>query len=220
MCSKLQTLSFLAVSPRSYTIRSAVMRIGVKDVVKIVFMVSERSKYQARDPLLNSIVQALWRHASSAAAATDWLARRLRHHEHEEAYLVGLLHDIGELVVLRALDDFKISENSSLALSPALVEEVLTSAHTGLGFNFLMQRRIPEVYCRIARDHYQETLDAKDTLMAMIRLSDLAVRKLGLGLRPDPSLVLAATCEAGCLNVDEVTLAELEVMLEDFQAVA
>ena len=202
------------------TIRSAVMRIGVKEVLKIVFLVSERTKYHARDPLLGSMVRALWQHASASAAAADWLACRLKHKAREEAFLAGLLHDIGELVVLRALDEFKTSENPAMTLSPALVTEIMTSTHTELGFNFLARRRIPEVYCRIAHDHHQEKVDQADALMAMIRLSDLAARKLGLSLRPDASILLAATSEAACLGVDDIVLAELEVMLEDFQAVA
>jgi hypothetical protein len=84
-----------------------------------------------------------------------------------------------------------------------------------LGHNFLKQRRIPEVYCRIARDHHLEPCDPADVLMAIVRLADLSVRKLGLGIHPDPSLVLATTAEAACLDVNEIMLAELEVMIED-----
>jgi len=207
--------AFFGGLPEVNTIRTALLRIGLQQVIMMVFMVKERSKYQARDPVLIPVAQGLWRHASASAMAADWLACRLNQRVREEAFLAGLLHDIGELVLLRALDDFKSSEGPSFVLLPELVEEVLTSAHAELGFNFLKQRRIPEVYCRIARDHHRETCDPGDTLMAIVRLADLAVRKLGLSLRADPSLVLATTCEAACLDADEIMLAELEVMLED-----
>jgi putative nucleotidyltransferase with HDIG domain len=197
------------------TIGKAVSRMGLQQLTKIVFMASERSKYQARDPLLRPMVQAIWCHASGSAITADWLAHRLNYSEREEALLGGLLHDIGELVLLRALDEFRTSEDPRFELSGELVEEVLTSAHAELGFNFLKQRRIPEVYCRVARDHHQKTCDPRDTIMAMIRLADVAMRKFGLGLRPDPSIMLVNSPEAAYLGADEIMLAELEVMIED-----
>ena len=200
------------------TIRSAVMRIGLKEVIKIVSIVSERSKYEARDPMLIPMVRGLWQQTFAASLAADWTARKLNHKGYEEVFLAGLLHDIGELVLIRALDELKTQEGSRAGLSPELVEEVLVTAHAVTGFNYLNQRRIPEVYCRIARDHHQSTFDPQDTVMALVRLADLAVRKVGISLDPDPELVLTATSEAACLNTSEILLAELEIMLEDFVA--
>jgi HD-like signal output (HDOD) protein len=197
------------------TIRSAVMRLGLQQVVHLVYMASERSKYRARDPVLAPVAQGMWRHASASAMAMDWLAQRVGQRGREEAFLAGLLHNIGELVLVRALDEFKTAEAPALTLLPELVDEALTSAHTALGFDFLGQRRIPEVYCRIARDHHLETCDAGDSLMAMVRLSDLALRKLGLSMHSDGSLVLATTPEAAFLGADEIMVAEFEVMTED-----
>lgn len=197
------------------TIGKAVMRVGLQQVTNLTLMMSERSKYRARDPLLAPVVEGMWRQASASAIATDWLAARLSQRSREEAFLAGLLHDIGELVLLRALDAFKTTEDPDFVLSIELVKEVLASAHTEVGFNFLQQRRIPEVYCVIARDHHTEARDSGVSLMAMVRFSDLAVRKLGLGLYPDPSLVLASSPEAAYIGADEITIAELEVMLED-----
>jgi HD-like signal output (HDOD) protein len=197
------------------TISKAVMRVGLQQVTNLTLMMSERSKYRARDPLLAPVVEGMWRQASASAIATDWLAGRLNYRNREEAFLAGLLHDIGELVLLRALDEFKTKEEPGFALSLELIREVLASAHAELGFNFLRQRRIPEVYCLIARDHHQETRDVGVSLMRMVKLSDLAVRKIGLGLTPEPNLILSTTPEAVGLGTDEITIAELEVMLED-----
>jgi putative nucleotidyltransferase with HDIG domain len=198
------------------TIRKAVMRIGLQQVTHLVVMMSERSKYRVRDAVLVPVAQAMWQHASASALATEWLARRLNRRNHEEAFLAGLLHDIGEVVLLRALDEFKATEGRDFALSRELVEEVLSSAHAELGGNFLAQRRIPEIYCRIARDHHAPTCEPGDAIMAIVRLADLAVRKLGLSLHPDTSLMLATTLEAANLGADEITVAELEIMLEDY----
>lgn len=74
---------------------------------------------------------------------------------------------------------------------------------------------MPEIYCQIARDHHSEEISEGDLPMTIVRLANEGSRKLGVGLDPNPSLVLAATPEASLLNVSEILLAELEVMIED-----
>jgi hypothetical protein len=46
-------------------------------------------------------------------------------------------------------------------------------------------------------------------------LANLGCRKLGLGLENSPELVLPTTAEAQFLGVDEISLAEFEIALED-----
>jgi hypothetical protein len=48
-----------------------------------------------------------------------------------------------------------------------------------------------------------------------VRLVNHACRKAGVHSSPDPSLVLVATPEAQVLGLREITLAELEIVIED-----
>jgi len=67
----------------------------------------------------------------------------------------------------------------------------------------------------VARDHHREPADASNSLLLFVRLNDQACEKIGIGLHGDPAIALAATAEAQALGLGEVTLAELEIMLED-----
>jgi hypothetical protein len=49
---------------------------------------------------------------------------------------------------------------------------------------------------------------------------DQTCKKLGLGLSHDPTLILAIAPEAHALGVKEITLAELEIVIEDSQVLA
>ncbi len=183
---------------------------------RLVILVSERTKYTARDPDLCSKVQKLWEHASATAMAASWLARRLGFRKlEEEAFLGGLMHDVGRLVILRAIDEIKAAGQLPFDFSAQLVDEILDSAHTELGYNLLKKWEIPEVYCRIARDHHSESFDPTDIRHVTVRLVNHATTKMNLNLKPDASVVLIATPEAQCLGVTDIMLAELEIMLED-----
>ncbi len=197
------------------TIRSAIVRLGIPQVSRLVFLVSERSKYRAKDPDLHRKLQMLWHHAGATATAAHWLARRLNLRNLEDlVFLGGLLHDVGQLVILRALDEIKLADGP-FDVSSNLVQEVLRTAHAELGYNLLKLWNIPDVYCRMARDHHAEELDTSDTALVMVRLANMATAQLGVSLHPDPTLVLGDLPEAQCLGASDILLAELEIMLED-----
>jgi putative nucleotidyltransferase with HDIG domain len=198
------------------TIRAAVIRLSVQQVARLIYLVSERSKYSARDAQVHRRLQNLWRHSSAVAKGSHWLARRLNFKNLEDTvFLGGLLHDVGQLVILRALDEIKLKEDSPFDVSSNLVQEVLMSAHTGLGYELLKDWNIPETYCLIARDHHGEEYDASDFALGIVRLANMTASRLGLSLHPDPSLVLGDLPEAHSLGANEILLAELEIMLED-----
>jgi hypothetical protein len=74
---------------------------------------------------------------------------------------------------------------------------------------------LPETYCSIAVNHHKTEYDGNDILLVIVRLADLACRKVGKSLRPDPSVALVGASETQFLGIKEITLAELEIIVED-----
>lgn len=208
--------AFYAGLTQIRTIRAAVVRLSIHRVSRLVFLASERSKYRAESPELARRIQALWLHASATATGAHWLLRRLNFRKLEDAgFLGGLLHDVGHLVILRALDGIQAEQKIRLDTDSELVDEVLTAMHAELGHQFLKGWNIPDIYCRIARDHHAEEFDPTDTLIVAVRLANRATSKLGMSLIPESGLILNSLPEAQCLGTSDVLLAEMEIMLED-----
>ena len=203
------------------SIRSAVLRLGLQRVANLVFLASEKSRYTARHPYIATLMRDLWHHASACALAAEWISRRVRFPQLGETVFIGaLVHDIGKLFLLRVLDEMARDDAQGAVVSPDLVREVLDNAHTDVGHRLLQTWHLPEVYQTIVRDHHLEHPDAANVALQIVRLANHACNKVGVGLNPNPSLVLCATGEAATLGMTEIALAELEIILEDVMAQA
>jgi HD-like signal output (HDOD) protein len=197
------------------TIRDAIVRLGARQVTNVVTVVTQSQQYRTKDRTMAVYMQTLWKHALGCALGTKWFAEKTGYKElAPEGLLAGLLHDIGQLFLLQVLEDVQASE-TQLALSKPVIVEVLQHMHVEQGTMLMQHWNIPELYGEIVRQHHAETYDTHNTLLLMVRLVDMACKKVGIGLHHDPSMVLAATAEAQALDVKEVVLAELEIMLED-----
>ena len=220
------TAKVLSVSNSSFykgltqvdTVRNAIVRLGINEVSNIVMMVTHENNFRSKDPFVNGIMRNLWRHSVGCGMGSNWLAKKcgLRGMAHE-AFFAGLLHDVGKLLILTVIDDFKNSDDFDLQPSDSLLVEAMNSLHTSHGYSLMVHWNLPEKYCHVVRDHHQESFDPNDMLLALVCLANKACLKLGIGLPADEELVLVATPEAQTLNLTDVDLAQLEIMLEDSQ---
>ncbi len=197
------------------TIRDAIVRLGARQVTNVVTVVTQSQQYRTKDKSMAAYMQTLWKHSLGCALGTKWFAEKTGYKElAQEGLLAGLLHDIGQLLLLKVLEDVQASE-PELILSKPVIVDVLQHMHVEQGTMLMQHWNIPELYVEIVRQHHAETYDTTNTLLLMVRLVDMACKKMGIGLHHDPSIVLATTTEAQALGAKAGVLAELEIMLED-----
>jgi len=197
------------------TIRDAIVRLGARQVTNVVTVVTQSQQYSTQDKAMAAYMQTLWKHSLGCALGTKWFAEKTGYKElAQEGLLAGLLHDIGQLFLLKVLEDVRAVE-PQLSLSKPVILAVLQHMHVEQGTMLMQRWNIPALYGEIVRQHHDETYDPSNTLLLLVRLVDMACKKIGIGLHHNPSIVLATTAEAQALGAKEVVLAELEIMLED-----
>ncbi len=200
------------------TIQKAIIRLGIRQVATLAMAVSQRSLYRVQDQRLGQYMERLWQHAFASALGSQWLAQRCGYREQAEtAFLAGLLHNIGQLVIMQVIDELCAGQTLQGAKLPeALLLEVLDSSmHNAQGYVLMKRWNLPEEYRIVARDHHREFSESGNLLLVIVRLVDQACDKLGIGLHHDSNVALAATPEATHLGITEIQLAELEILLED-----
>ncbi len=197
------------------TIEAAIIRLGMQEVGRITLLAATKNQFRSTNKSLNAIMHKLWQHSVGCALGVQWLSKRCKLEElQKHAFFAGLFHDVGKLFVLMMIEQMK-EKHKDLPLTHALLMETMTVLHAEQGYNLMKQWNLPEEYCVITRDHHKTDLDDKNLLLLVVRISDMACLKLGIGLTKEPSLVLPACEEAQLLNLSEIDLAELEISLED-----
>ena len=201
------------------SIRNAIVRLGANEVANIVTLVTHENNFRSRDPFMHKIMRKLWGHSLACAVGSQLIAQKSGLLElAQEAFLAGLLHDIGKLLIIKIIDDVLSSKQMPIHFSASLLEDALDRLHTECGYTLMAQWNLPGQYIEIARNHHEDKYDIKNLLLVIVRLVNNACRKLGLGLRHDPSIALIMTTEFQLLNLNDLDIAELEIRLEDIKA--
>ncbi|WP_028584036.1 HDOD domain-containing protein [Desulfogranum mediterraneum] len=197
------------------TVRTAIMRLGIKEVAKIVLMATTKNTFRCQDKLVKMIMKRLWQHSVGTAYGTVWLCKRHEYGvEQSQAFFAGLFHDVGKLFILMVIEHIK-QQKQQVRVTPSLMIEAMTKLHTSQGSKLLEHWNVPQPFVVVARDHHDLELDQSNTLLLLVRMASQVCSKLGISPVPAQEIVLPATLEASLLNLSELDLAELEIFLED-----
>lgn len=198
------------------TIKDAVVRLGQGEMVNIIMKVVHQQNFKSRHPLIRAYQNKLWAHSVATAIGSLWTARYLAMGDLvPKAFIAGLLHDMGKLYLLTALEKILENKTADFKPPPQLIDKILDNLHTALGFNLLTKWHLPERYRIIARDHHAEDFDRTNMLLMIVRLSNMVCNKMeSKDLNTDLSGIVSSR-EADILGMPEIGVAELEIALED-----
>ena len=198
------------------TVTGAIVRMGSREIANTAILISQRNQFNAKDHLVNTMMQTLWRHSVGCATLSQWIINHCQLTvDPQEGFTAGLLHDMGKLLLLSVTDGAKKSGHLPKMPPASLLFDVLDKEHCIYGYALLNQWRIPEAYCRIARDHHKPETDEDDELMMVIRLANLATNCLGIGLRKPEDCGITQCTAAGRFGLSEADLPEMSKRLEE-----
>lgn len=198
------------------TIKEAVIRLGAQQVINIAIAASQASAHASENPALNAYMKELWLHSHGAALGARWLAHNCGMRGiADEIYLAALLHDVGKLYLVKAIERLVKAGVISSMFDDDLIMEIFEVMHVEQGYRLMQHWNFPSMYCDVIRDHHLEEWDPVNKMLAIVRFVNLACHKVSLGLKKEPDLALQLTLEAEVLDIGELQIAELESLLID-----
>lgn len=218
---KMANTAFFMGLTKVATVKDAIVRLGTRQVSALVIMLTQKSNYRSEDAFIQKYMTRLWRHSVGTAIGAGWLSTRCGYPQlKDQAFVAGLLHDVGKLFLLTVVDATRNDPKLNFKPSETFLNEILDNLHTEQGHILLEQWHLPETYSIVARDHHQDLADTAHMMVLLVQMADITCNKMGIGLHDPTDLILAATPTAQALTMSELDLAELEIALEDASILA
>jgi len=203
---------------RTETIKDAVIRLGAQHVSNLAMAVSQSGLHVSENEVINGVLQSLWLHSHACAIGSRWIAMHTGNAQHaDRAYMAGLLHDVGKLYLLKALERLNKVGVAQAALEESLMLEIFEELHVEQGQRVMQHWNIPKIYQDVATKHHDARVDSDDTLLAIVRLANPVCKLVGLGVGPRPDIDIQTAPENAPFQLSQDQFDELFELLRDSQ---
>ncbi len=172
------------------TLPRALMQLGTNTVRSICMTVAFQSSLMKKTFNRRFDVTHYWQHSLAVACAAKLLARLKRSPLAEEAFVAGLVHDIGKLVIamflsLEANPIYNLVEDAKLSDYEA-EQQVLELTHQEIGRMAAERWGLPEMFYSPIAEHHTPTEDVLeiDMLTAFVHVGNALAYQIDLGFSP------------------------------------
>jgi putative nucleotidyltransferase with HDIG domain len=183
---KISNSSFYGCQRQIQTLSSAIVILGFNTLKSLVVAASVKQVYKP----FGLTEQMLWEHSFGAGLAARIIASNTRLANEEEAFLAGLFHDIGK-IIMNSLDRDKFQivmqrcYNDGIPFDEA-EKNIYPFCHDEVGAYVIKKWNFPDsLFTSILQHHRLEFAADEEisivNLTAVINLADQFCKKLGIG---------------------------------------
>jgi HD-like signal output (HDOD) protein len=208
------------------TIGRAVSMVGQKELITLVLGLAACNAFSDIPPALCDM-RAFWRHASACGVYATLLAAACPGTSPDRVFVGGLLHDIGQLVILRKLPAaagraLLLSRIEGLPMREAETA-VLGFDHAAVGRALLGRWNFPPSLTAMITDHHQPDGRPESRETALVHIADILATAWAwpaFSGAPVPALCEAAWRSAGLSESVLIEIAETgDARITDIESV-
>jgi putative nucleotidyltransferase with HDIG domain len=191
------------------TLEQAVSRLGLNETKKHVSILSNRALYTTNNSKFFTLFENLWSHSLSCAHAAEFLSMNLQSDKQDEVFTMGLLHDIGKLVLLQIIAELESGGELEEGMDRNELTNILKEYHGNFGAALFKKWRFPESYINISQ--YHDKLEEAETItreLLMVNMANLIVKNLGFGQTHPLNVVLEQTGSFRLLKLTDTLITD------------
>jgi len=223
MVLRLVNSSFYGLPQKINSVNQAIVVLGFNTVRNLVLSCSVFDVFWKGDGSTRFSMFEFWKHSIGCAAVAKIIGSRVGVHQFEDAFIAGLLHDVGKIVLARYFrDDFlmilRIVQEKNM-LFKEVEKQILGFTHAEIGGYLAKKWNLPGNLIEGITFHHTPSLSKNNTnLVLAVHLADIVCRGLGFGSGGDdliPQLDTSAWNNSGLtMRVLEKLLPEIDKEIE------
>ncbi|PIE73892.1 MAG: signal transduction protein [Deltaproteobacteria bacterium] len=208
--------SFFGMSRQVDSISRAVALLGMKNLHNIAVTDAIQGMVNPDQSDGSFSPEQLWTHSAAVGLCCKMIAERIFSINGDDAYLCGILHDIGLIVELEAArDDFFHIMQSIVPGGPSLLEleqDQLGTDHCEIGYLLAQEWQIAAPLVEAIKDHHTTSQSpSPDSPTGILLMSEYIVAQLGFQVKED----LAPSLSKNLTSHLQKNITEYKVLAED-----
>jgi putative nucleotidyltransferase with HDIG domain len=207
---KIANSAMYSCSRKVKTLTEAIVMLGFNSIRSLVVTSAARNLYNTRKSTTGLKERLLWEHSIGVAFACRLLVQERIPALAEEAFLAGLMHDIGKLVLnLRVPGEFdeivQLVYNDRQPFN-VMEKEILGFDHAEVGAQLVNKWNLsPVLEETILNHHNPEAMTPENPLLLYLDLANKMCHKLGIGFVDDSDLDIQGCLANQILNLPDNT---------------
>ncbi len=199
LCSRILKVvnsAFYGLPRQIGSINRAIVLLGLNAVKNIAIAASLTKLFRGGDLCPNFSARDLWVHSIASGAASKLMCDELRLGLPDEAFLAGLMHDIGIMVEMQAMRPQLVElfealtfdeEGNPKADMLELERQYFGTTHQAFGAGLCESWKFPKSFAYVAGHHHDPLSLPPESrrLASIVYLADRLSANLGLGFRGD-----------------------------------
>ncbi len=217
---KIANSAMYSCSRKIKTLTEAIVMLGFNSIRSLVVTSAARNLYNTRKSRSGLKERLLWEHSIGVGFACRLLAQKHAPALTEEAFLAGLMHDIGKLVLnIRIPEQFdeivQVVYNENLSFH-VTEQEHFGFTHSEVGALLVNKWKLSPILEDVIRNHHnQEAMSPDMPLLLYLDLANQLCHKMGIGFSDEPDLNVFESPANQILGLSEETFSETTAMLQE-----
>ena len=192
-------------------LQQALGRLGLELTRKYVDLLSNRSVFTISNQAYQPFMESLWEHSVACAHAAELLTKALGLNLEHDPFTLGILHDVGKMVLIQIVSELEAREKIGCDLNRADMLKTLADHHGPFGEAVLKQWNFPQTYCLVARWHDKvDEAPALSPELQVVQISNLIAKSMGYGPDEVSESDILESQSARSLGVDVEILGQVK----------